>query len=219
MTARGSTARRGYGWQHEQHPHPAWRCARCGRPIHALEAWDLDHDSNDRSRYLGPSHRRCMTLAESGELRPTVIDNLTGTDLTEGLRAYVRWINLNPDDEALQVGTGKKLDEAAARHILEERTGSYPVGGHEGSFPVTLAHAFHAVGFAVPGKVPLDDDPHRAVQQCLFLLGTSVNRLRACRHRPRQARTTTKDSPAHPERSAPRRSRERTGRWRIARHV
>jgi hypothetical protein len=119
-----------------------------------------------------------MTLSEGGELRPTVIDNLVGTEMTEALCAYVRRINLNPDDAALQVGTGKELDEATARHILELRTGSYPVGGHEGSFPVTLAHAFHAVGFAVPGKIPLDDDPHKAVQQCLFLLGASINRLR-----------------------------------------
>jgi hypothetical protein len=137
-----------------------------------------------------------MTLSETGELRPTVIDNLAGTALTEALNAYVRRINLNPDDAALQVGTGKELDEAAARHILEERTGSYPIGGHEGSFPVTLAHAFHAVGFAVPGKMPLDDDPHKAVQQCLFLLGAAVNRLR-------NAAGTGHGRPGPPRKTAP----------------
>jgi hypothetical protein len=119
-----------------------------------------------------------FTLGESGELRPTVIDNLNGTQLTEALRAYVQRINLNPDDAPLQVGTGKELDEAAARHVLEERTGSYPVGGSAGSFPVMLASTFAALGLAVPGQVQLDPDPHRAVQQCLLLLGTSVNRLR-----------------------------------------
>jgi Abortive infection C-terminus len=41
-----------------------------------------------------------------------------------------------------------------------------------------LASAFAAIGLAVPGPVNLDPDPQRAVQQCLFLLGTSVNRLR-----------------------------------------
>ena len=56
--------------------------------------------------------------------------------------------------------------------------GSYPVGGSAGSFPVMLASTFAAIGLAVPGPVKLDSDPHRAVQQCLFLLGTSVNRLR-----------------------------------------
>lgn len=130
------------------------------------------------SRLAATFARLGMTLADNGELRPTVIDNLGGTQLTDALRAYVQRINLNPDDESLQVGTGKDLDEAAARHVLEERTGSYPVGGHAGSFPVTLANAFTAVGLAVPGHIALDPDPHRAVQQCLFLLGTSVNRLR-----------------------------------------
>ncbi len=38
--------------------------------------------------------------------------------------SYVRRINVNPDDASLQVGTGKELDEATARHVLEERTGS-----------------------------------------------------------------------------------------------
>ena len=119
-----------------------------------------------------------FTLDPNGALRPTVIDNLTGTRLTAALQAYVSRINLNPDDAPLQIGTGKELDEAAARHVLEERTGGYPVGGGTGSFPVTLAGAFTAVGFAVPPKVQLDSDPHREVQQCLFLLGAAVNRLR-----------------------------------------
>lgn len=119
-----------------------------------------------------------LTLADTGELRPTVIDNLAGTELTDALRQYVQRINLNPDDAPLQVGTGKELDEATARHVLQERTGSYPVGGSAGSFPVMLASTFAAIGLAVPGPVELDSNPHRAVQQCLFLLGISVNRLR-----------------------------------------
>lgn len=128
---------------------------------------------------LAESFRRLgFTLAETGELRPTVIDNLEGTELSEAIRGYVQRINLNPDDPALQIGTGKELDEAAARHVLVERTGTYPVGGNAGSFPVTLASAFVAVGLAVPGDVKLDPDPHRAVQKCLFLLGKEVNRLR-----------------------------------------
>ena len=115
----------------------------------------------------------------SGALRLRVIDNLTGTNLTEALQAYVDRINRNPDDAPLQIGTGKELDEATARHVLQERSGSYPVGGHAGSFPVTLANAFTVLGLAVPTKVPAGDpDPHREVQQCLFQLATAVNRLR-----------------------------------------
>ncbi|ORX13139.1 MULTISPECIES: abortive infection family protein [Mycolicibacterium] len=130
------------------------------------------------SRLVAPFRRLGLTLAESGELLPTVIDNLAGTELTDALLGYVRRINLNPDDPALQIGTGKELDEATARHVLVERTGSYPQGGHQGSFPVTLANAFTTLGLEVGPNVQLDRDPHRAVQQCLFLLGTAVNRLR-----------------------------------------
>jgi hypothetical protein len=37
-------------------------CARCGEPIAPGEDWHLDH-TDDRSDYLGPSHRRCNLLA------------------------------------------------------------------------------------------------------------------------------------------------------------
>lgn len=121
------------------------------------------------------------TLGTTGALVPTVIDNLEGTELSEALRAYVARINLNPDDAALQVGTGKELDEAAARHVLIERTGSYETSGRAGSFPVTLAQAFTALDLEIPpseiNKL-LSADPRRQVHQCLFLLGAAVNRLR-----------------------------------------
>lgn len=141
-----------------------------------------------------------FALDSNGALRPTVIDNLNGTGLTRALQSYVDRINLNPDDAPLQIGTGKELDEATARHVLEERTGSYPTGGHAGSFPVTLAGAFTTLGLAVPGQVQLEQDPHRQVQQCLFLLGVAVNRLRneagTGHGRPGQPRTTQPLTPA-----------------------
>jgi hypothetical protein len=78
------------------------------------------------------------------------------------------------------IGSGKELDEAAARHVLKERLGDYPVSGHAGSFPVTLAQAFNVLGLEVPPDLQreLSADPHREVQQCRFLLGVAVNRLR-----------------------------------------
>jgi hypothetical protein len=83
------------------------------------------------------------------------------------LRSYVDRFNLNPDDAPLQLGSGKELDEAAARHVLTELLGDYSVSDN---FQVTLS-AFTAVGFAIPTALPkLDPDPHRAVHQCLFLL-------------------------------------------------
>jgi hypothetical protein len=139
-----------------------------------------------------------LTLDTDGTLRSTVIDNLSGTELTAALRAYVDRINLNPDDAPLQLGTGKELDEAAARHVLQELLGDYSVTDN---FPVTLTSAFTAIGFATPTSVPkLDPDPHRAVQQCLFLLGIAINRLRndagTGHGRPGQPRKTSPLSPA-----------------------
>jgi hypothetical protein len=120
-------------------------------------------------------------LDASGAIRPLVIDNLSGTELTEALTSYVRRINLNPSDAPLQVGTGKELNEAVARHVLEQKFGGYPTSGNAGSFPVTLASAFSALGLTVAPQAiasSLDPDPHKAVQQCIFQLGCAVNRLR-----------------------------------------
>jgi hypothetical protein len=38
-------------------------CARCRCPITTEDAWHLDHDDDDRSKYLGPSHSRCNLSA------------------------------------------------------------------------------------------------------------------------------------------------------------
>lgn len=163
----------------------------------ALEAYAGAHKI---TRLRDAFARIGFTLDMSGALRPTVIDNLTGTQLTQALQSYVDRINLSPEDAPLQVGTGKELDEATARHVLEERTGSYPVGGHAGSFPVTLAGAFTALGLEVAPQVQLHSDPHRQVQQCLFLLGVAVNRLRneagTGHGRPSQPRKTQPLTPA-----------------------
>lgn len=115
-----------------------------------------------------------------GALRPKVLDNLEGTALTDALQVLVARMNANPDDAALQIGSGKELDEAAARHVLMDKLGDYPTGGSVGSFPMTLARAFQVLDLEVPPDLSgqLSPDPHRQVQQCLFLLGLAVNRLR-----------------------------------------
>jgi hypothetical protein len=71
-----TTNQRGYGQHHQVlrkqvAPRVAAgvvNCARCGKPIHPNEPFDLDHDDNDRRRYLGPSHRAC-NRATSGRRR------------------------------------------------------------------------------------------------------------------------------------------------------
>jgi hypothetical protein len=60
------TGTRGYGQHHQtlraqiapQVAAGVVNCARCGKPIRPGEPWDLDH-TDDRTSYLGPSHRRC----------------------------------------------------------------------------------------------------------------------------------------------------------------
>lgn len=61
-----NTTQAGYGASH-QRLRKAWadrvaggrvHCARCGQLIRGGQPWDLDH-RDDRSGYLGPSHRKC----------------------------------------------------------------------------------------------------------------------------------------------------------------
>jgi len=67
----GTTTERGYGAAHQKLraeqakllAHQGWLpCARCPRPILPGQQWHLDH-TDDRTSYLGPSHRRCNELA------------------------------------------------------------------------------------------------------------------------------------------------------------
>jgi hypothetical protein len=117
-------------------------------------------------------------LDPEGNLRACTLENLEGEDLTDAIRAYVRRAQLGSEDAALLVGTGKDLLEATARQALVVATGSYPVGGH---FPTTLYQAFERLSLAVPPPSfadKLDPDPNRAIEQCMWLLGVSVNKLR-----------------------------------------
>ena len=75
-------------------------------------------------------------------------------------------------------GTGKDLDEATARHVLEQRLGSYPERGAQSNFPFTLSQAFSLLNMSVPPPTQLPADPRQGVEQALFQLATAVNRLR-----------------------------------------
>ena len=62
-----STTSRGYGAKHQEIRRELAPlvesglavCARCGQPIAADAAWDLGHDDDDRTRYVGPEHAAC----------------------------------------------------------------------------------------------------------------------------------------------------------------
>ena len=69
--ARGTSSQRGYGSEHRRTRTTldirvqagSVDCARCGQRIKQGEPWALDHDDNDRGRYLGPSHAFCNNSA------------------------------------------------------------------------------------------------------------------------------------------------------------
>ena len=62
-----TTTERGYGQEHQLRRARynrivlagGARCAKCGELIRPGEPWDLGHVPGDKSRYLGPLHRRC----------------------------------------------------------------------------------------------------------------------------------------------------------------
>lgn len=69
--ARGTREQRGYGQAHRNQrqaiaPQVATgtvRCARCNDYIQPGQDWHLDHDDNDRTKYIGPSHKHCNLSA------------------------------------------------------------------------------------------------------------------------------------------------------------
>jgi hypothetical protein len=118
-------------------------------------------------------------LDPEGNLRPVLLENLTGPNATEALMSYVRRARVGSTDAALVVGTGKDLMEATARHVLVQTTGTYP---DHGNFPATLFQAFERLGLACPGQPMINgldnQNPKKAVEQAICLLGMAVNRLR-----------------------------------------
>jgi hypothetical protein len=114
-----------------------------------------------------------FNLAETGELLPVVLDTLSGKELTEALKAYVRRARRGVLDAALVTGTGKDLVEAVAAHVLLQRFGNY---SESANFPTLFGQAFVAGGLCAVKK------PNPTAQEqmdlALYELACAVNRLR-----------------------------------------
>lgn len=113
----------------------------------------------------------------TGELRPHMLESLEGVEMTDALWAYVRRARVGADDTELVIGTSKNLGEAAARHVLKERLGDYPIAGHNSHFPQLLGQAFAELELKA-SSVELDQDPFLALQEAIFLMAKAVNKLR-----------------------------------------
>jgi len=92
---------------------------------------------------------RGFDLDPEGHLRPRLLENLEGTELTEALWAYVRRAQSGAGDAELVIGSAKNLEEATVRHVLKELTGEYPTSGRAASFAAVLYDAFAALDLAV----------------------------------------------------------------------
>lgn len=118
-----------------------------------------------------------FVLGSDGELRPTVLDNLSGHALTDALLAYVRRAKAGVEDAALGVGTSKDLLEATAKHVIQVRFNTTP--SDNSNFPALLGQAFVGVGLSTPEHPKDPGEPAQCdVDRALFALGCALNRLR-----------------------------------------
>jgi hypothetical protein len=115
-------------------------------------------------------------LLPNGQLRPKLLDNLSGTALTEALKIYVRRAKCGAEDAALVTGTGKDLLEATCAHILCERYGQYATTSN---FPTLLGQVFVDLGLATPQNPPqAGESPTKRMERALYELACSTNQLR-----------------------------------------
>jgi hypothetical protein len=81
-------------------------------------------------------------------------------------------------DAALVLGVAKSLEEATARHVVMEHTGSYP---SHSKMPTTLYAAYSTLGLSAPSSAAIDEmpsDPRQVIQHAVWLLAFAVNRFR-----------------------------------------
>lgn len=117
-----------------------------------------------------------FTLTQDGELRPQLLDNLSGIALTDALLLYVKRAKQGFEDAALLTGTSKDLLEATAAHILTERNGSYP---ERANFETLLGMTFVSLDLATPQHaVSSGEASQRKVERGMFSLAVGINAMR-----------------------------------------
>ena len=117
-----------------------------------------------------------IILTEDGSILPQVLDNLSGTQLTEALHIYVERAKCGIEDAALLVGTSKDLLEAVSAHILQELWSTF---SSRDNFPTLLGQAFTALDLATPQhKETPGEHPRKKVERAMYDLACSINILR-----------------------------------------
>lgn len=115
-------------------------------------------------------------LSSSGELRPRILENLSGAALTDALQSYVRRAKRGSSDAALLAGTSKDLLEAVAAHILRQRYGYY---SETSNFPTLLGQVFVLLGLATPMDPRSSGEPvNKRVERAMYELACAINQLR-----------------------------------------
>jgi len=126
--------------------------------------------------YASEFDKEGFELTEDGELRPKVLDSLTGRELTEALQTYVRRAQKGSEDAALVTGTGKDLLEAVAAHALFQLNN---VTDPPHNFPTLLGQAFIALGLKTSAdKTEQGEAPQHRMQRGLFEAALAINTLR-----------------------------------------
>lgn len=114
-------------------------------------------------------------LSLDGELRPKLLDSLSGPGLTQALESYVRRAKRGSDDAALVAGTSKDLLEAVAAHVLHQRYGSY---SQTSNFPTLLGQAFSALDLSTPQGGAGSGHPMQRIENAMYELACGINQLR-----------------------------------------
>ena len=116
------------------------------------------------------------TLGSDGDLRPKVLDGISGAEMTDALLSYIRRAHHGAEDAALLAGTGKDLLEATAAHVIQEKFNVYD---SVSNFPTLLGQAFVALGMKTSqDKQAPGEAANCRFERSMYQLACSINALR-----------------------------------------